>query len=144
MSWPGRYFTLDEIGSPPADLLGNAAYMVAHLDQLRARHGHPIRVTSGYRLPEHNERIGGSATSDHVRALAVDIASRRSQADLWQAVEDLLARGWPVDQAIRYHPDVGGHIHLGWGPQLRGQVLYCYRDVSGREQYTPARPAWAG
>jgi uncharacterized protein YcbK (DUF882 family) len=43
------------------------------LDQVREKYGKPIRVTSGYRCPEHNVAIGGKVGSSHVSGLAADI-----------------------------------------------------------------------
>lgn len=34
----------------------------------------PMVITSGYRSVSHNNRVGGSATSNHLRGLAVDVA----------------------------------------------------------------------
>lgn len=44
------------------------------LEALRADLGdHPVRITSGYRCPEHNRAVGGTATSQHTAGLAADI-----------------------------------------------------------------------
>ena len=34
----------------------------------------PFVVTSGFRCPKHNKRVGGSSTSSHMKGLAADIA----------------------------------------------------------------------
>lgn len=44
------------------------------LEALRADLGdRPVRITSGYRCPEHNRAVGGTATSQHAAGLAADI-----------------------------------------------------------------------
>lgn len=43
------------------------------LDGFREFINFPIRVTSSYRDSVHNKRVGGSSTSDHLTASAVDI-----------------------------------------------------------------------
>jgi uncharacterized protein YcbK (DUF882 family) len=47
--------------------------LLEKLDQLRGMVGHPIEVSSGYRCPEHNRRIGGVDDSQHVLGSAADI-----------------------------------------------------------------------
>ena len=46
------------------------------LDPLREHWGSPIFVTSGYRCPLLNKKVGGVATSYHLRGMAADITSR--------------------------------------------------------------------
>lgn len=44
------------------------------VDDARDLAGVPFILTSAARCPEHNEKVGGSPTSTHIKALAVDIA----------------------------------------------------------------------
>jgi hypothetical protein len=43
------------------------------LDPLRARYGHPIYVSSGYRCPKLNKAVNGAINSQHMRGEAADI-----------------------------------------------------------------------
>jgi hypothetical protein len=43
------------------------------LDPLRARYGHPIYVSSGYRCPKLNNAVNGALNSQHMRGEAADI-----------------------------------------------------------------------
>lgn len=62
----------------PADLITELLETALMMERIRAAlsaaHGGDvaINVTSAYRSPAVNARVGGSATSDHMRALAVD------------------------------------------------------------------------
>jgi len=49
--------------------------VVDALEKIRAENGHiPLRINSGYRCPEHNKAIKGSAkNSGHTRGVAADI-----------------------------------------------------------------------
>ena len=52
-----------------------AALCVCILEPLREHVGHPIRISSGYRCPELNAIVHGSATSQHMTGEACDIAA---------------------------------------------------------------------
>jgi len=43
------------------------------LEQVREQYSKPIKITSGYRCPDHNKAIGGKPGSSHMSGLAVDI-----------------------------------------------------------------------
>lgn len=42
------------------------------LEQVRVAIG-PLKITSGYRCPQHNKDVGGALSSSHMAGLAVDI-----------------------------------------------------------------------
>lgn len=73
-----KYFTLKELtrsataeakgidNTPTPEVEKNLTLLVENiLDPLRLIYGKPITVNSGYRCPELNKAVGGSATSDH-------------------------------------------------------------------------------
>lgn len=79
------HFTLEEmINSPtakekginnmpgPAVLVNLTNVAQSILEPVRAHFGKPIKINSGYRSPELNTAIGGSATSQHCTGEAVD------------------------------------------------------------------------
>ena len=45
----------------------------ARLEAIRAHFGKQVSITSGYRTPEHNAKIGGAVKSQHMIGLAADI-----------------------------------------------------------------------
>lgn len=47
--------------------------LIEKLQKVRDKFGSPIKVTSGYRCPEHNKKIGGAPNSSHTAGLAADI-----------------------------------------------------------------------
>lgn len=48
--------------------------LVRLLEELRAElGGKPVTVTSGYRCPEHNRRVGGATASQHLLGNGADI-----------------------------------------------------------------------
>lgn len=48
-------------------------YLYTILDILRHKLGKPVIITSGYRTPEHNKKVGGAKYSYHMRGCAADI-----------------------------------------------------------------------
>jgi len=81
-----RYFTISELlRSDTALKMGiwnganleheeNMRALVENvLDPLRARYGHPIYVSSGYRCPKLNNAVNGALNSQHMRGEAADI-----------------------------------------------------------------------
>lgn len=71
--WTAEYFEPWEFASKGNGKVHVNKAMVAALDRVRAAVGHPIRITSGYRDPAHNARVGGAKYSRHVVGDAVDI-----------------------------------------------------------------------
>ncbi len=47
--------------------------LLQRLQQLRTTLGRPLIITSGYRNPAHNTKVGGSPTSQHLLGTAADI-----------------------------------------------------------------------
>ncbi|MBT9237692.1 D-Ala-D-Ala carboxypeptidase family metallohydrolase [Pseudomonas inefficax] len=78
------HFTLDEMtvsqlaaregldNNPPAEARANLQLLCNSLEQVRALFGAPVIVSSGYRSPAVNQRIGGARTSQHLQGLAAD------------------------------------------------------------------------
>ncbi len=145
---PGRYFLWLEFerskaarkhrldNTVPDAIVPNIVSLCTYLlDPLREIVG-PIKVTSGYRSDAVNRAVGGSPTSDHKRGWAVDIkAGRHSSPEL---ARQIAKSGLPFDQMILYHPSRGGHVHLGGGPRMRGQMLYAPAGSRGYTAWPPS------
>jgi len=43
------------------------------LEVVRANHGRPVRIVSGYRCPAHNRAVGGARNSRHLDVAAADL-----------------------------------------------------------------------
>lgn len=119
------------------------------LQPMREAYGKPIIVTSGYRCPELNTRIGGAKTSQHMRGQAADIndgtgykhgmeARYEANAKLF----DFIYQRGGYDQLINEFPDAKGRpqwIHVSYNPNLkkqRGQALVA-KKVNGKTVYLP-------
>lgn len=128
-----KHFTIKELTSsstakskgidntPTREVVGNLTALVDKvLDPLREAYGKPIKVNSGYRCPNLNKAVGGSATSQHVLGQAADITggSKAENKKLFDLVRSLKL---PFDQLI--WENGGVWVHVSCGPRNRRQVL---------------------
>jgi len=77
---PLRNFSLAEFVCPCCGRQNMGEAFLERLDYARDLAGVPFRITSGYRCPRHNARVGGSPSSAHLRGLAADIAATDSES----------------------------------------------------------------
>jgi uncharacterized protein YcbK (DUF882 family) len=64
---------LPEVGYPKEWRETKLAKLCALLDIIREAAGSPVTISSGYRSPEYNRKIGGARNSQHVQGSAADI-----------------------------------------------------------------------
>ena len=94
-----KNFNLSEFashdGAPtPAKVLENLKELAANLQVLRDYLQTSITITSGYRSPAHNKKVGGAKFSQHVEGKAADIkCSKYTPEQVLAAVEKLIAEG---------------------------------------------------
>lgn len=139
----GTYFTLAEVqrvSDPiPAQYEENVRRSIAALDQLRAVIGVPFVLTSGYRTPERNARVGGSATTDHDEALAWDFVPQGiTLHEFYRRFRAAEAAGKlpAFDQVVLYPytaPPRQKHVHAGFGARMRRQHLLRNGEEQERE-----------
>lgn len=94
----------------PPDLYPNMKRVAEALETVRAHFKNPIDVTSCYRSPEVNKLVGGSKTSAHRFALAVDFEVRGISNFLVCQELPLLI---PYFDQIIYEFGEDGWVHLG-------------------------------
>lgn len=104
---------------PPADVLARIQVLAFGMELVRRTLGGPIIVKSGYRSPEVNAAVKGTATSDHLSGWACDFV--RPGLTPWQAAAGLRdAPGLTWDQMIL--EGSRGIVHISFDPQLRRLV----------------------
>jgi uncharacterized protein YcbK (DUF882 family) len=90
-----KYFELTEFDSP--DEVGSGENMshrlLIMLDKARELACVSFVITSGYRTKSHNDRVGGSKTSSHMKGAAVDISCTSSTAR-YAIIAALMASGF--------------------------------------------------
>ena len=78
----------------PEPVWQNIKILAAQLEVLRSHLNKPITVTSGFRSETHNNRIGGSKTSQHLLGKASDLQVKGLKPKtIYKAIEKLIEQG---------------------------------------------------
>jgi len=108
-------FTLAEFLSPNAPvpkpaILHNIKLLANRLQAVRDVLNKPIIITSGYRTPGHNAKVGGAPSSYHVNGMAADFLVTGMAP---KAVQDFL-KHWSGGLGL-----YTTHTHVDIGPKRR-------------------------
>ena len=68
-----EHFKLKEFACKNSEAVIVSEKLCYVLEAIRAHFGKPVIVTSGYRTPEYNAKVGGAAKSRHMLGIAADI-----------------------------------------------------------------------
>jgi uncharacterized protein YcbK (DUF882 family) len=103
-------FTLQEFNSKcgrdiPNNVLPNIIQLAKNLQVLRDAVGKSITITSGYRSPQHNKKIGGAKDSQHVKGMAADIkVAGMTPKEVALIIEGLIESGKMKQGGIGIYP----------------------------------------
>lgn len=128
-----KYFTIKELtksstaeakgidNTPTPEVERNLTALVENvLDPLRTIYGKPITVNSGYRCPELNKAVGGSATSDHVKGFAADITAGSKEEN--ERLFNIIKHNFHFSQLI--DEKNFSWVHVSYNPNnLKNQTL---------------------
>ena len=126
-----EHFSLEELtvtqvrgadNTPPAALIPALQDTAEHMEDVRALlGGRPIIVTSGYRSPEVNTRVGGSKNSAHMGGRAVDfiVPAFGTPEEIVRAI---LASDIKFDQVIHE----GTWVHISFADKPRREALVAH------------------
>jgi zinc D-Ala-D-Ala carboxypeptidase len=107
------------------------------LEPIRSKFGDLI-ITSAYRSPEINQRVGGSRTGDHPRGMAADIVPRTGTKNLLE-VANWIRDNLSYKQLIleMWRPEANrGWIHVSYDEKNnKKQAFEMYKDQNGQTQY---------
>jgi hypothetical protein len=113
------------------------------LQELREKLGIPLLVTSAYRSPEHNKKVGGAKESYHMRGVAFDIRMENQDPHGFElAAREVGFRG------IGYYPKQGFmHIDIGpertWGTPFPRSATGLLPEPKAREKVTESKTVQA-
>lgn len=102
-------------GTPvPGELLGNVEKLAENLQVLRDYLGEAVHVTSGYRTPTYNAKVGGKKKSQHLLAKAADITVKsKTPKQLHAIIEKLISQGKMKQGGLGLYP---GFVHYDVRP----------------------------
>jgi uncharacterized protein YcbK (DUF882 family) len=122
------YFSLTEFDSNdgarmPAPVKANVLRLIENLNVLREVVGAPITITSGYRSPGHNAKIGGAKESKHMEGMAADFqVDGKTPKEIHAIIEALIKEGKMHDGGLGLYLRAtgrGGWIHYDIGESRR-------------------------
>lgn len=92
-------FSLNEFKSKcgadfPLEVIENLKKLSGALQVIRNEVKEPISITSGYRSPEHNKKVGGAKNSTHLTGMGVDFkVSNMTPSQVFTIVDRLINEG---------------------------------------------------
>ncbi len=106
--------------TPPPAIVEKLRFTAHAMESVRDLLGVPVVVLSGYRSPELNRAVGGSANSQHMRGEACDFIASRYGPPL-AICRAIVDSDLPFDQLIFE----GGWVHISFvaDRKPRGEVL---------------------
>ncbi len=115
------YFTVEEFACKHCGKVIIDSRIVETVQRLREYLQKPVMVTSAYRCPVHNRRIGGVKNSAHVRGYALDVKCTNSE-DRERILEFLMVH---VVRRIGIHPKF---IHFDIDPSKPSPRVWLYGE----------------
>jgi uncharacterized protein YcbK (DUF882 family) len=95
------------------------------LDELREAYGKPLRVTSGYRCPEHPIEARKTSAGAHSTGKAIDLAVDRGEA--YEVLKIAMAMG----------------VFTGIGVQQKGSGRFIHLDTCEEPKMSPRPTVWS-
>ena len=111
-----KNFSLKEFNSKdgskmPSEVYLNIVKLVGQLQFLRNYTGRAITVNSAYRSPEHNSKIGGALSSQHLLGKAADITIEGLKpAEVYRLIDELIGMGLMLQGGLGLY-EKKGFVH---------------------------------
>ena len=95
----------------PSEVYLNIVKLVGQLQFLRNYTGRAITVNSAYRSPEHNSKIGGALSSQHLLGKAADITIEGLKpAEVYRLIDELIGMGLMLQGGLGLY-EKKGFVH---------------------------------
>jgi zinc D-Ala-D-Ala carboxypeptidase len=121
--------------TPPPEILEHIKIAAAGMEKVRALLGDKtISISSGFRCPDLNRAVGGSATSDHMGGFSVDFrcdgfGAPYAIVERLMSVPEFMAE---VDQLIF---EKSRWVHVSFAPRRKNEVLTAYEKPGEPKTY---------
>jgi len=141
-----EHFTLDEFlhsqtavrhgidNSLPEGILPNIHRLAERMEEIRFLLKHPVIISSGYRCPELNRKIGGSKTSRHMMGLAADFTCPGFGSP-FEVAEVCAAHLLNFDQIIYEGAGPGAWVHFGLSESFPRMQILTAKFPKGKAVY---------
>lgn len=83
--WPWKSFSPREVACKGTGKLIIDTEAIGKLQKLRNNLDKPLILTSAYRSPEHNKRVGGAKASKHMEGIAFDVRMENHDPQAFEA-----------------------------------------------------------
>ena len=119
------YFTIEELcksdtakvfkidNTPTDQIKKNLSKLIEFLNPLREAWGSPIKVTSGYRCPLLNQKVGGSKTSVHMKGYAADLQPSNGKIKEFKKFITDYLKDKGFDQCLKESSAFTEWVHIG-------------------------------
>jgi len=107
-------FNCKDGGAIPNNAILNIIELARNLQVLRDAINKPITITSGYRSPKYNEKIGGAKDSQHMKGTAADIQVKgMTPKEVAKVIEGLILSGKMKQGGLGIYPNWIHYDHRG-------------------------------
>ena len=131
-----KHFTEAELGieNSAVEIKKNMYALVENvLDPLRANIEKPIIITSGYRSPSYNKKVGGAKNSQHIKGQAVDFITSVNLEEVFK----IIIKHFDFDQVIFEKSDNGSRwIHISFSLEKNRRECLIANKINGKWKYT--------
>jgi hypothetical protein len=113
--------------TPGPEIVDNLRLLAQGLERVQQLTDYPLEISSGYRCPELNRRVGGAKTSQHTHGQAADFtcAEYGPPVEIIKAIRDSEIE---FDQCIL---EYAKWVHISFSKTPRGKVLTIYDPKQG-------------
>ena len=113
--------------TPAAEIVDNLRRLAHGLEQVRMLTGYPLEISSAYRCPELNSRIGGAIASQHTRGQAADFTCAEFGPPM-EIIKAIRSSDIEFDQCIL---EYAKWVHISFTAAPRGKLLTIYDAKEG-------------
>lgn len=131
----GKYFTLKELtysatakkynidNTPTEEIISHMEELILVLDDIREKWGSAILVSSGYRCPALNAKVGGVKTSGHLTGYAVDLIPANNMKNKFFEFMKEYFKEKDFDELLLERSSKGGV----W-------IHFCLKSIQGKQR----------